>query len=332
MMNFLPALQYQDIVLRHNKGVILSRKSTIIGVNVGGVNLATPIVCSNMPYLQTPNPVFLEIFNRRKWGYIYHRLGGVDDIYQFVKKTNDQDWHLKSISVGVKDEDFCLLTKIKATGLKLDWLCIDVAFAYSDYIMKFVKVVRELFPSVYLIVGNLSEPDAALSIIDETQCDCIKVGIGVSQNCRTRQFTGFGSATVTSLFRIRETIDASDREVDIMADGGLTITPDGETAIGDAFKALNLGAKTVMSASLFSRVRELANDEGHILTYGNSTARAKGHNRNVEGSELMIKTSNRALSEQMDLIEDSLRSSISYAGIKDIRDAYQSCECYVLRS
>ena len=102
---------FENVVLQHNFSTVKSRSEINTSVNYGGITLDTPVILSNMPSCQ--NEEVLNKFNELKWGYIYHRMGGVDDIFNFTQKINTENWNLKSISVGVQEKDIELLHKIK---------------------------------------------------------------------------------------------------------------------------------------------------------------------------------------------------------------------------
>jgi GMP reductase len=310
---------FKDIILQHNMSTLESRKDASIKVDVNGKSLVTPVILSNMPSCQ--NDEVLRIFNEKKWPYIYHRVGGPEDILRFVWKINEENWFLKSISVGVKNKDLVMLETIKNSGLKLDWITIDVALIYNSNFKTYIGNVRELFPDVYLIAGNFSNAECVKWLVN-SGVNCCKFGIGVSELCRTRQYTGFGY-TLSDFSKCIEVSHSFD--IDFMLDGGLTIIneEEGEVAYGDIFKALNIGAKWVMSSSLFRWSHELAVG-GKVIQYGNSTARAKNHNLHEEGA---VKTfsSKYHLEDQMRKIDEHLRSSVSYAGLSDIQKAFNSC-------
>jgi GMP reductase len=270
-----------------------------------------------MPCCQ--NDTVLDIFAELRWPYVYHRLGGTEDIFNFVKKANMDDWYLISISVGVSNKDKELLGKIKIHGLRLDWITIDVALIYNIYFEDFIKWVRKEFPSVYLIAGNFSN-DTCVGWLENLGVDCLKFGIGCSKLCRTKQYTGFGSS-------IDDFIDCCQvAKSDIMFDGGLTILNEefGEIAYGDIFKVIALGATWVMSSSLFRWSHELS-DHGIVNQYGNSTARAKGYNKNIEGAVKSFK-SQYNIEDQMRTIKENLQSSVSYSGYENLTE----CKGYLM--
>lgn len=134
----------------------------------------------------------------------------------------------------------------------------------------------------------------------------------IVHNCRTRQYTGFGSSTVSDLLACVEAAN----KIDIMSDGGLTVDDNEEVWIGDINKALTLGANYVMSGAIFSKCI----DSPSILNgyYGNASIQAKGNSHHIEGTNIKIKTNGLNIQQMCARIEDSIRSGISYAGGKDL--------------
>lgn len=321
------SLSFQDIVLVHNQSILKSRQEADISRTVKGIRLESPVILSNMPCVQ--NDKILNIFNQRKWPYVYHRQGGHEDILNFVEKINNENWHLKSISVGVSNADRELLQHIKYKKWKLDWITIDVALIYNIHFGEYIKWVRDAFPEAYLIAGNFTVKET-VDWLSELGVDCCKQNVGSSRLCRTRQFSGFGTATITDLKEASG--EAKFCGVDIISDGGLSVLDEetGEIAFGDIFKALNFGADWIMSSALFRWCEELSSPSGHIEQYGNSTARAKGYDRNIEGAVKSFKTNGKTIDYRMNEIEQNLQSSISYAGIKSISEAYNSCKYRVV--
>lgn len=298
------ALNYSDILLRHNKSIVKSRSECDISQKLGKYIFTAPVCCSNMKSILTYD--ICQVFDKRNWFYVYHRIE--TNIIDFVEFAN-QNLRITSISLGIKESDSNILLEIAGKGLKLDYLTIDVALSYTDNIIPIVKLAKKLFPEIYLIVGN-GCTDEWIEFLESLNVDCAKVNIGVSNACRTRQFTGFGSSTVTSLI---ECVNAA-KNIDIMADGGLTVK-NNEVWIGDISKALVLGARFIMSGSLFSQCI----DSPSVLNgyFGNASREAKG-NKHVEGANIEVITNGLKISEMCDLVEDSLKSSVSYSGSKSL--------------
>lgn len=313
------ALHYKNIILKHGKSVVESRSECDISQELGGHRFACPVVMSNMKSIQTRE--ILRKFDQRHWFYVYHRIDGVNDIFNFVQQTNTYNWNITSISIGVQQVDIDLLRRLYGMGYAVDFITIDVALSHTDSVKKVIRAAKNFYPDAYLICGNGNTPEW-VEFLEEQGVDCCKLGIGTSAACRTRQYTGFGSPIITAL---QECSQAANN-IKIMADGGLTVTND-EIWIGDIAKAIRFGADFVMSGALFSRcVDSPAMLNGY---YGNASQSAKGHRKHVEGTTLDVRTNGLTIEQQMDLIEDSLRSSVSYAGGKNL-SALKSVDYYIV--
>jgi GMP reductase len=184
-----------------------------------------------------------------------------------------------------------------------------------------IRFIKEIFPDSYLIVGNGDNPEW-IKWLENLGVDCAKINIGVSKSCRTRQYTGFGSSTVTDLIKCSETT----KNIKLISDGGLTIDDNNEVLIGDAAKAIRFGADYIMSGALFKNC--LDNPAIKNGYFGNASRKAKG-NTHVEGSHLKVDTNLLTMSEMIKLIEESLRSSVSYSGGRKLVDL-RGCEYQIL--
>lgn len=309
-------LNYSNIILRHKKSIVSSRSQCDITTKMGKKTYASPVCCSNMKSILTPS--ICKIFDDKNWFYVYHRIDGPSDVEQFVLNANKNSWNAVSISVGIGEEWSDLVSKLCDQGLKVDCFTIDVALSYNDNILSTVSRVKQCFPDAYLIVGNGSTPEW-IGWLEDLGVNCAKVGIGVSKACRTRQFTGFGSTTVSSLIECVE----SAKYINIMSDGGLTVDSLGEVWIGDVNKALVLGADYVMTGAAFSKCIDSPSlVDGY---YGNASAYAKKSNVHVEGTRFAVETSGLTVAQTCDLISDSIKSGISYAGGTDL-SAFRSVQ------
>lgn len=312
------ALNYENILLKHGRCIVNSRKECDISTFIAGKKANTPVFCSNMPAVI--NQDICKIFDDAGWFHVYHRLGGDADIIDYVIRANSQNWTYVSISVGVKQEDIELLSQLK--GYRIDAITVDIAFSWQDKVVPIIKYIKDNFPDTWLIVGNGDHPDW-IKWLEDLGVDIAKINIGTSSACRTRQYTGFGSTTVTDL----EKCANAARNIKILSDGGITKCATGEPAIGDIAKAIRFGADYVMSGSLFSQCIDSPSiKDGY---YGNSTSKAKQHSNNVEGAIIHIDTNGLTIKEQIKLVEDSLKSSVSYSGGNTL-DSLKSVDYIVL--
>lgn len=313
------SLHYKNIILKHGKSIVESRSECDIRQTLGNYQFACPVVMSNMKSVQTVD--ILRKFDQRNWFYVYHRIDGTEDIYNFVKLVNEENWGCTSISVGIQKSDCELVEKLYCDGYGVDFFTIDVALSHTDSVKNIINTIKYCYPDSYIICGNGTTREW-IDFMGSLGVNVGKAFVGTSQSCRTRQYTGFGSPPITTLQEISQT----EYDIQIIADGGLTVTND-EIWIGDITKAIRFGADFVMSGALFSRCV----DSPAILNgyYGNASKTAKGHRKHVEGTTLDIRTNGLTIEEQMDLIEDSLRSAVSYAGGKDL-SALKTVDYYVV--
>lgn len=300
---------YKDILLRPRMSVVNSRSQCDTSQALGKHTFQVPVVMANMQSLVTPE--ICKMFDDNGWFYVYHRLNGTSDVFDFAQLAN-KSFKLTSISVGVTDEWLHLILKLHSNNVKIDYFTVDVAHSHNENILSVLQAIKKWHPESYVICGNGSTKGWVNWIKSLGMVDCIKVGIGVSSACRTRQFTGFGSTTVSSLL---ECAEAANGEIAIMSDGGITVEKD-TIWVGDVAKALVLGADFVMSGALFSQCI----DSPSLINgyFGNASARAKDHSHHVEGTTVTVASSGLTIKQTMKLIQDSLRSSISYGGATNL--------------
>ncbi|MCX7979000.1 MAG: IMP dehydrogenase, partial [Bdellovibrionaceae bacterium] len=143
-------------------------------------------------------------------------------------------------SIGVNDDFKERADALVRAGANL--LTIDIAHGHSVQMMETLKWVKDNYPSVQVIAGNIATPEAAQDLI-EAGADAIKVGIGPGSMCTTRIITGAGVPQLTAIALCAEVAEA--HGVPVIADGGLRTS-------GDIVKALAAGASTVMLGGMLS--------------------------------------------------------------------------------
>jgi GMP reductase len=297
------ALNYKNILLKHGKCSVSSRSECDITTTIANKKVNAPVFCSNM--VSVLNHDIIKKFDDNKWFHIWHRIGDYTHIKEYIQWANEKNLYFVSISIGIKKQDMDLLVWLKKSGYRIDSICIDVAFSYNDVILPIIDYVKTNFSNTYLIVGN-GDSIEWVHWLKKYGVNAAKINIGVSKACRTREYTGFGSTTITDLFTCSKV-----QNIDIIGDGGLTVE-NNEVWIGDIAKAIRFGAKGVMSGTLFKNCI----DSPAIINgyYGNASRTAKGH-EHVEGTLLdNIRTNGLTTVEMIKLIEQSLKSSVSYSG------------------
>ena len=152
--------------------------------------------------------------------------------------------------VGPRDEERIEL--LVAAGV--DVLVVDTAHGHSQGILDRVKWIKERFPHVDVIGGNIATAAAALALV-EAGADAVKVGIGPGSICTTRIVAGVGVPQITAISNVAKALEGTG--VPCIADGGIRFS-------GDISKALAAGAHTVMMGSVFAGTEEAP---GEVILY-----------------------------------------------------------------
>lgn len=129
---------------------------------------------------------------------------------------------------------------------KVDVIALDTAHGHSEGVVNSVKIIKEAYPDLQVIAGNVATAAAVKDLI-EAGADCIKVGIGPGSICTTRVVAGVGVPQLTAIFNCAE--EAKKYGIPIIADGGVKYT-------GDIPKAIAAGANVVMMGSMFAGTEE----------------------------------------------------------------------------
>jgi len=132
-----------------------------------------------------------------------------------------------------------------------DFLVLDSAHGHSANILRSVAKVKEKYPEIQLIAGNIATAEAARDLI-LAGADCVKVGIGPGSICTTRVVAGIGVPQITAIFDAAQ--EAAKYNIPVIADGGIKYS-------GDMVKAIAAGANVIMVGSLLAGCQESPGDE-----------------------------------------------------------------------
>ena len=128
----------------------------------------------------------------------------------------------------------------------VDIIGLDSAHGHSKNIITMVRTIKDAFPELQIIAGNVATAEGAESLI-KAGADCIKVGVGPGSICTTRIVAGVGVPQMTAIYNCARIADK--HGVPVIADGGIKFS-------GDITKALGIGARLVMVGSLFAGTDE----------------------------------------------------------------------------
>ena len=128
----------------------------------------------------------------------------------------------------------------------VDVLVVDTAHGHSKNVLDRVRMIKEAYPRIDVIGGNIATADAALALRD-AGADAVKVGIGPGSICTTRIVTGIGVPQISAVANVAAAL--ADSGIPVIADGGVRFS-------GDLAKALAAGADAVMMGSMFAGTEE----------------------------------------------------------------------------
>lgn len=128
----------------------------------------------------------------------------------------------------------------------VDALIIDTAHGHTQGVVSVLKSVKQKFPNLDIVVGNIATPESAL-FLAENGADAVKVGIGPGSICTTRVVAGVGYPQLSAVMQVAQALKG--KGVPVIADGGIRYT-------GDIVKAIAAGADCVMLGSLLAGIKE----------------------------------------------------------------------------
>ena len=187
----------------------------------------------------------------------------------------------------------------------VDVFVIDSAHGHSKNVLDTIKLVREHFPDVEIIGGNVATPEGAKALV-EAGADAVKVGMGPGSICTTRIIAGIGVPQITAIMTIREALVG--KGVSLIADGGIRFS-------GDIAKAIAAGADSVMMGGLFAGTEEAPGEVELFQGRSFKTYRGMG---SIGAMTDRKEASNRYLQDDVDpekLVPEGIEGRVPYKGL-----------------
>ena len=242
--------------------------------------------------------------------------------------VDDQNRLLCAAAVGVTSDTFERAEALLKAGA--DAIVIDTAHGHSAGVLRKIKEIRDHFPDVTLIAGNVATGEATAALFD-SGVDVVKVGIGPGSICTTRVVAGVGVPQITAIYDAATV--AREYGKPIIADGGIKYS-------GDVVKALAAGGNAVMLGSMLSGTTEapgeVFEDQGKKYKayrgMGSVGAMAQAHCSSDRYFQGGVNEANKLVPEGIEArveykgdvsdivfqIDGGLRSGMGYVGAPDI--------------
>lgn len=169
----------------------------------------------------------------------------IEKAIQYPHSAKDSQGRLLvGAAVGVTAD---IIDRVKPLyDAKADVIVIDTAHGHSQGVLETVKKVKDAYPDLQIIAGNVATAEATEALI-KAGADAVKVGIGPGSICTTRVVAGVGVPQLTAVYDCAEA--AKPYGIPVIADGGIKYS-------GDVVKALAAGASTCMMGSMFAGCEE----------------------------------------------------------------------------
>ena len=176
----------------------------------------------------------------------------IKDIEKQIKYPNaakdDQGRLLCGAGVGITAD---VLDRVQAlVNAHVDVIVVDSAHGHSANVLRVVRMVKDKFPDLQVIAGNVATGAGAKALI-EAGADCVKIGIGPGSICTTRIVAGIGVPQITAIMTAYE--EAKKAGIPIIADGGIKYS-------GELTKAIAAGADVCMLGSMLAGCDESPGD------------------------------------------------------------------------
>ncbi|MFS0673803.1 IMP dehydrogenase [Ornithinibacillus sp. 179-J 7C1 HS] len=169
----------------------------------------------------------------------------IEKVIEFPNAAKDaQGRLLVGAAVGVTGDSMKRIESLVNAGV--DVVVVDTAHGHSQGVLDQVRRIREAYPELDIIAGNVATAEATKSLI-EAGATIVKVGIGPGSICTTRVVAGVGVPQITAVYDCAEA--AAEYGIPVIADGGIKYS-------GDITKAIAAGAHAVMLGSMFAGVSE----------------------------------------------------------------------------
>ncbi len=350
-------LDYSDVLIRPKRSTLVSRKQVRLERKFKFRNSkaeyeGVPIMAANMDGVGT-----FEMADTLAQQGIFTCLVKTYSAEQLVEFFNNDYPDSRraqnvAMSIGTSDADFLKLVSVQADTNQLKYICMDIANGYSDHFAARVRKVRDQFPDLVIIAGNVVTGEMTEELI-LSGADIVKVGIGPGSVCTTRIQTGVGYPQLSAVIECADAAHGLGGH--IIADGGCTCP-------GDVAKAFAGGADFVMLGGMlaghdqgggevitkFYETNELEYEVGEHLNnrkhkvqekkfvqfYGMSSDAANTKHfgglkdyRSSEGREVLVPYRGHVESTIQDLL-GGLRSTCTYAGALKLKQL-SKCTTFV---
>ena len=319
----IEALTYDDVLLLPHYSDIRSRSEVDISTDLGnGLKLGLPIISSPMDTVS--EDLMAGSMSAAGGCAIIHRYNTPEEQAQLVRHAIANGAENVGFAVGVGADLIFRVSECVAAGAT--FVCVDVAHGHHIMMKEALHVIRNTldFKDIHIMAGNVATLKGINDLAD-WGANSVRCNIGGGSICSTRVQTGHGHPGLQTIIDCAFT----DRDVKIIADGGIRNS-------GDIVKALAAGADAVMLGSLLSGTKETPgevytrHDGTKYKTYRGMASKEaqvewRGRYSSFEGVSSTVPYRGKVRNVLADL-DRGIRSGLSYSGVRSIEELQRTAE------
>lgn len=341
-------LTFDDVLLIPAESHVLPNEVNLHTQLAPNLKLNIPLISAGMDTV-TEGAMAIAIALQGGLGVIHKNMsisaqaGEIANVKNVVVPANitkaavdDDNRLLVAAAIGVTSDTFERAEALLEKGA--DAIVIDTAHGHSAGVLRKIKEIRDHFPNITLIAGNVATGDATRALFD-AGVDIVKVGIGPGSICTTRVVAGVGVPQITAIYDAATAAREYDKP--IIADGGMKYS-------GDIVKALAAGGNAVMLGSMLSGTTEAPGEifESNGRKYktyrgmGSVGAMAQAHGSSDRYFQGGVNEANKLVPEGVEArveykgdvsdivfqIIGGLRSGMGYVGAATINDLRENAQ------
>ncbi len=321
-------LDFKDVLIRPKRSTLTSRSDVDIRREFTFHNSSKkyhgiPIIAANMDTIGTME--MARALGKHGLSVALHKHYAADELVTFFRSLEKEGLAPSTAfySMGISNTDFEKFVKVIAhAGDTIQYVCIDVANGYTEGFIHFVKKLRDAYPALTIMAGNVVTGDITEELI-LAGADIVKVGIGPGSVCTTRKMTGVGYPQLSAVIECADAAHGLGGQ--ICADGGCVVP-------GDLAKAFGGGADFIMLGGMLAGHDECGGEvierDGRKFQrfYGMSSRTAMdkyaggvAQYRAAEGKEVLVDYRG-PVDQTLQEILGGVRSACTYVGAHKLKE------------
>lgn len=321
-------LDFRDVFILPQYSEVESRASVDTSIQVGKLKLGIPCISANMDTVSGAS-LCRAMYGAGGIGAL-HRFMTIDNNVAEYRAVAESGLYECFVSIGVNDDSKARAKALYEAGAR--YFVIDIAHGHSLMMRKMTEWLRETYPDVYIISGNVATSAGVRDLV-KWGADACKEGVGPGSQCLTKNVTGVTCPAFSAALNCSKAVNDYELKTHngkrplIIADGGIS-------EYGDIAKAIGAGADLVMIGGMFAGCKEAPGERigdkkvfrGMASKSAMLTIRSADSLPTAEGKASLIDATDISASTVLGEMHGGLRSSFSYSNSRTIAEFHENVE------